>query len=127
MAPGRARTAPDARDPEMRGRTYGIPFERVWQAALRLVGGGLRGWTLLASDDHSGVVEAQARRMGGAKYDLIIQVRLDENGQTRVDGQATAHRRGTDFGTASRLLRRFFRNLDRMLARPERQRYAPRS
>ena len=124
---GRARTAPNASNPHMRGRTYAIPFERVWQAALRLVGGGLRRWTLLSCDDHNGVIEAQARRIGGAMYDVMIQVHLDENAQTRVDGQATARRRGTDFGTAARLLRHFFRTLDKTLAQRERLRYARRS
>jgi hypothetical protein len=124
---GRAQTAPDAADSRLRGRTYAIPFEGVWQASLRLAGGGLHGWTLLSSDDHNGVIETQARRLGGALYDVMIQVRLDENAQTRVDGQATAHRPNTDFGTAARMLRRFFRVLDRTLARPSRRRYAPRS
>jgi hypothetical protein len=128
IASGRAQTAPDAADPRLRGVTYAIPFEDVWQVALRLTGGGLHGWTLLSSDDHNGVIEAQARRIGGAHYDIMIQVRLDENAQTRVDGQSTARKPSTDFGTSARLLRRFFRVLDRTLARPPRRRStAPRS
>jgi hypothetical protein len=127
ITPGRAQTAPDAADPRLRGRTYAIPFEVVWQASLRVTGGGLRGCTLLSSDDHNGVIEAQWRRLGGAMYDIMIQVRLDENAQTRVDGMCTARRPGTDFGTSARLLRRFFGMLDRFLERQSRRRYAPRS
>lgn len=121
MITGRAKTSPNASSPGLRGRTYPIPFEDVWQASLRLTGGGLRGWTRLSMDDENGIIEAQARRIGGAMYDVFIQVRLDENAQTRVDGQATAHRPATDFGTARRLLRVFFRTLDKLLARPSRR------
>jgi hypothetical protein len=124
---GRAQTAPNARDAGLRGGTYAIPFEVVWQASLRLTAGGMRGWTLLSSDDYNGVIEAQARRLGGAIYDIMIQVRLDENAQTRVDGKATARRPGTDFGSSARLLRRFFRQLDRILGRQSRRRHAPHS
>jgi hypothetical protein len=125
---GRAKTVPNARDPYLRGLTCGIPFEDVWQAALRLTRGSLHGWTLLSSDDHNGIIEAQARRrLGGALYDVFIHVRLDENAQTRVDAQATAQQPRTDFGSAKRLLRSFFRALDRTLSRPLRRRYMRRS
>jgi hypothetical protein len=43
---GFAATAPDSTDRRLRGRTYAVPFEHVWQAARSLAGGGLRGWTL---------------------------------------------------------------------------------
>jgi hypothetical protein len=123
---GRAQTSPRAWDPRLRGLTCAIPFEDVWQAALRLAGGDLRGWKLVSSDDANGVIEAKARRIGGALYDIFIFVRLDENAQTRVDAQATAQRASTDFGSARRLLRRFFRALDKVLARPVRRRRSAR-
>jgi hypothetical protein len=134
---GKAQTSPKASDPRLRGLTCAIPFEDVWQAALRLTGGGLKGWSLLSSDDSNGIIEAEALRIGSrlsqklvrdaGVYDIFIHVRLDENAQTRVDAQATARKPSTDFGTAARLLRRFFRSLDRILTRPLRRRYTRRT
>lgn len=121
-----AQTSPDATDRRLRGRTYAIPFEEVWQASLRLTGGGVRGWTRVAADDDAGLIEAQARRITGAWYDIVIEIRLDEDAQTRVDGRVAARRPGTDFGTSARLLRRFFGALDRALARRPRPGYASR-
>lgn len=124
---GRAATAPDGADPELRGRTYTIPFEDVWQASLGLTGGGLRGWSTGATDDQEGVIHASSRSLLGAEHEIVIRISLDENGQTRVDATAEAQRPERDFGAASRRLRRFFRALDKTLpgapsSRPETRR-----
>jgi hypothetical protein len=56
-------------DPRLRGRTYTIRFEDVWQAAMRVCGGGLLGWSIGRADDQRGVIEALAKTPGGAVSD----------------------------------------------------------
>ena len=51
----RAATMADADDPRLRGRTYAIPFDVVWNAVLG-VARERRGWTVLHTDDLEGVV-----------------------------------------------------------------------
>lgn len=124
MTTGRRRgyveTAPDAPDRRLRGRIYGVPFEEVWQAALKLTGGGLFRWTRHEADDTEGVILASAKSLAGAIHDVMIRITLDENGQTRVDASAQARRPLSDMGRSKRRLRRFFRALDRSIARNRR-------
>lgn len=124
MKPDRRRgyveTAPHAPDPRLRGRTYAVPFEDVWQAAMELTGGKLFRWTRHDADDTDGIIHASSKSLTGAIHDITVRVTLDENGQTRVDASAQAHRRLADFGASKRRLRRFFRKLDRTLARARR-------
>ena len=42
LTQNRAETSPTAEDRRLRGRTYAIPFETVWSAALALAGPGPR-------------------------------------------------------------------------------------
>lgn len=114
-------TSPSAKDRRLRGRTYAIPFEDVWQAALRLASGGLFRWTCHDADDHEGVILASAKSLTGAIHDVMVRVSLDENGQTRVDASAQPRRPITNFGGSKRRLRRFFRRLDRALLRKPRR------
>ena len=68
MSPGRrlrgalgdsvAQTDPTAPDPELRGRTYAVPFEDVWAAAIALANGGLRGCSLKRANDRDGIIIA---------------------------------------------------------------------
>jgi hypothetical protein len=116
IRPGHAGTAPDAADAGLRGRTYAVPFEHVWQAALRLAGARLRGWSVRSADDHDGVIEVVTRGLAGALHDVTIRITLDEDAQTRVDASAVAHEPRTDFGRARRRLLRFFKALDRAVA-----------
>ncbi|HEX6134388.1 MAG TPA: DUF1499 domain-containing protein [Longimicrobiales bacterium] len=118
---GFVETSPDASDRRLRGRTYAIPFDTVWQAALRLTSGGMFRWTCHEADDQDGVIIASTRSLAGAVHDVMVRVGLDENGQTRVDASAQARKPLSDFGRSKRRLRRFFRRLDRALAgRPAR-------
>jgi hypothetical protein len=114
--PGFAQTAADSEDPALRGLTCAVPFDAVWQAALRLASGGLRGWTVVHADDCAGVILAVARGMTGATHDVAIDIVLDEDGQTRVDARVAA-RTAPDVGRSRRRLRRFFRALVRTLDR----------
>ena len=114
-----AATAPDHWDPRLRGRTYAIPFEQVWQAALALAKGGLRGFVLVDSDDYEGIINAEARTLV-LRYtdDVRIRVYLDENAQTRVDVESRSRKGGADFGANARRTGRFLRALDRKLLHP---------
>lgn len=77
------------------GRTYAIPFDTVWRAAVAIVDGGARGWRIVDSDDQAGVIHA--RRTGiflRRVREVHVRIGLDENGQTRVhvDGDRRAGR-----------------------------------
>ena len=117
--PWEARTGARAANPDLAGRTYAIPFVRVWDSAVQLADGGLQGWQIMRWDDREGVVEAEAKGSWPARLVRVkIRVALDVNAQTRVDAVARAPLRG--FGAGSRRIKSFFRALDRDLAvRPE--------
>lgn len=111
-----ARTSPDSADPALAGRTYTIPFDSVWEAALGLVRGGLRGWALVSADDQLGVIRADARSMLlPLEANILVSVTLDPNGQTRVDMSAVGSHRGGDLRVNYRRVKLFFRSLDLLL------------
>lgn len=113
-----AATAPDHRDAGLQGRTYAVPFEDVWQASLALAGGGLRGWSLISSNDQDGVIVSEARTLLLRFVDDVrIHVSLDADAQTRVDARSVSRRGVTDLGANKRRLKRFFRRLDREVQR----------
>lgn len=103
-------------DPSLRGRTYAIPFEEVWQAALGVAGGGLSRWSLIRSDDVTGHILAE---IGPALLqpaaDVLVKVKLDEDAQTRVDMSTSSRTERWDLGASHRRVRGFFRALDRFL------------
>lgn len=103
-------------DVGLRGRTYAIPFEEVWQAALGVAGGGLSRWSLIRSDDVTGHILAE---IGPALLrpaaDVLIKVKLDEDAQTRVDMSTSSRTERWDLGASHRRVRAFFRALDRFL------------
>lgn len=111
---GFAETAADSPDPRLRGRTYAVPFEDVWQAARRVAGSGR--WSTGVADDQEGVISAYAGSRFGAGHDVLIRIHLDMDAQTRVDANAIARKPATDFGRSARQLGRLFRALDRALA-----------
>ena len=106
------RTERDLEHPDLRGRTFAIPFDRVWSSALDVVE-GLRGWTLTGSDDQVGWVTAQVESWPLRRTAVItITIGLDENGQTRVDVASTPESGTGGVGVARRRTRRFFQKLD---------------
>lgn len=113
-------TDPLAGDPRLRGRSYAIPFDRVWTAALALAGGGLPRWRVLTADDQAGSIEAEATtRVFRIVDDVRIRVGLDENGQTRVDLGWSSRNGRAGLGRGHRIAGRFTAALDRALeARP---------
>jgi len=111
-------TAPDDPDPRLRGRTYAIPFDQVWEAALALAKGGLRGWKLEKADDYDGVIHATATTLVmRAIDDVAISISLDANGQTRVDMSSRSRKGVGDLGTNARRVAHFCRALDKSLQR----------
>jgi len=115
LTENRAGTDPTSEDGRLTGRTYAIPFEDVWQAATRLAGGGLKGWSLWVADDREGFIEASANFLVGPAADVRVEIGLDHNAQTRVDlTSATRTERG-DMGRSRRIIGLFLGRLDKML------------
>jgi hypothetical protein len=111
-----AHTSPEAGDPRLRGRTYAVPFEQVWQAALRLADGGLGGWVLVSADDQAGVINAEAANALLRRTDDVeVRILLDADAQTRVDARSVSRVEKADLGANARRLVRFFDGLDRAL------------
>ena len=110
-------TAPGAEDERLRGRTYAIPFEDVWQASLQLVSGGLKRWELLEYDDREGIIRGIAHgRLKRFTSAVTIRISLDVDAQTRVDALSASRVGRMDLGVNTRRLHRFFRALDRAMA-----------
>jgi hypothetical protein len=114
--PGAA-TAPDHRDSQLRGRRYGIPFEIVWKAVVRLADGGLSRWELVEADDQEGLIRARCRTRLLRLVDHVeVRVGLDPEAQTTVHLVSRSGMGKADLGRNRRRIRRFLRALDRALA-----------
>lgn len=112
-----AETHPEHEDPALRGRTYGIPFDTVWRAALRIAA-SRRRWAVTRRDDLEGRIEIEATTLVFSFVDDVeVRIVLDENAQTRVDAGSSSRKGKVDLGTNARRLRRFFEDLDREVAR----------
>jgi uncharacterized protein (DUF1499 family) len=113
-----AQTSHDDVDPRLRGRTYAVPFEQVWQASLALAGGGLRRWHVVESDDYEGIIKAESKTFL-LRYvdDVSVTIQLDQDAQTRVDMESRSRKGSADFGTNARRIGKFFRALDQRLKR----------
>lgn len=109
-----AGTDPAAKHRDLRGRTYAIPFETVWSAALALASGGLPRWRVARADDQEGIIEAESTTLVFRFVDDVrVEIGLDENAQTRVDVHSASRVGRGDLGRNARTIRRFARALDR--------------
>lgn len=121
-ARARAETDPHSANPRLRGRTYAIPFERVWSSALAVIQGDLARWRLLSHDDQKGVILAEARTAVLRRdVDIHIRIGLDDNGQTRADVRTALRSAHGDLGSTTRLIAAFFRHLDGRLGASQAQ------
>ncbi len=116
-----AATDPASPDTRLLGRTYTIPFDTVWSAAMRLAGKELPRWTLESSDDIEGLIEARSKTLLFGHEDVVrIEIGLDQNAQTRVDMSSVSRSQRPDLGRNRRAIGRFLARLDQGLgARPE--------
>jgi hypothetical protein len=118
LAGDAAFTTPGANDARLVGRTYAIPFDLVWQAALGLISGGLHGWQLVSADDQTGIMLGRVpSRISRLEGEITVRILLDPNAQTRVDALATTAPGKPDLGVNARRIGRFFHSLDAALAR----------
>ena len=112
----RAGTGPAHEDPRFRGRVYGIPFEKVWNEALRMAGGGIRGWSIHRASDQDGRIEAEAVRLITRSVDDVeVRITLDSDGQTRVDVTSRSRSQRPDLGANRRRILHFLREMDSRL------------
>jgi hypothetical protein len=116
----RADTDPSSPDERLTGRTYAIPFEHVWNAAVGVAREGVRGWAVSSADDLAGVIIAStSTRLFGIRDDVRVKIGLDENGQTRVDLSSKSRTERASLGRHRRAIARFLVRLDQRLeARP---------
>jgi hypothetical protein len=107
-----------AEDARLRARVQAIPFEDVWQGALRVVRERLRGWTLDSADDQEGRIVAHVHGWFKQLNGIVeIVITLDDDAQTRIEAQAVTPDTKRDWGVNARRLRAFTRALDREAAR----------
>jgi uncharacterized protein (DUF1499 family) len=110
-----AQTSEKAEDPRLSGRTYMIPFAKVWDEIIDMIE-SKRRWTLLRADEGSGLIHAEATtlvlRVAG---DVRFKLKLDQNALTRVDMWSASRVGKGDLGTNTRRIGRFYRELDRRL------------
>ena len=112
----RAHTDPASGDRRLRGRTYAIPFDRVWTESVHVARERMRGWTVTTEDDQLGVLEAESATLVLRFVDDVhISVGLDDDGQTRVDVTSASREGRGDFGRNPRTVARFLHKLDRGL------------
>ncbi len=113
MSDNRAETRPDSPDSRLRGRTYAIPFDQVWNAALLVAEEDVKRWEVVSWDDRSGtiVIEAQTRLLRWID-DVRVHVSLDSDAQTRVDVTSISRKGYFDLGQNARRIGRFCKLLD---------------
>ncbi|MDP9348950.1 MAG: DUF1499 domain-containing protein [Gemmatimonadota bacterium] len=115
LTSNRAFTDPAAEDPHLRGRTYPIPFARVWEAVLE-VARTRRGWSVVETHPARGELQAEARTLlWRFTDDVWVRVSLDASGLTRVDVTSTSRTGRADLGVNARRIARFLHALDRQL------------
>ncbi len=110
-----AQTAENTPDPRLRGRTYSVPFARVWDESLKVIESSPR-WKLIDADEGRGVIRAEATTLVLRFVDDVrLRIKLDQNALTRVDMRSSSRVGRGDLGANARRIRRFFRELDRRL------------
>ena len=116
LTQNRAQTDPTSQNRRLRGRTYAIPFDKVWTQSVHVAHERMRGWTVTVEDDELGVLEAESATLVWRFVDDVhISVGLDKDGQTRVDVTSASRVGRGDLGRNPRTIARFLSQLDRAL------------
>lgn len=110
-----AQTSEKAEDPRLSGRTYMVPFAKVWDEIIKMIE-SKRRWTLLRADEGSGLIHAEAKKPVLRWVDDVrFKLKLDKNALTRVDMWSASRVGKGDLGINARRIGRFYRELDRRL------------
>jgi uncharacterized protein (DUF1499 family) len=101
--------------PDVIPRTYAMPRERVYDAALHAVD-RLPRWSLVTNSPESGEIAAEARtRVLRFVDDVRVRIESADTGTIVKARSASRVGRG-DFGQNARNIRAFFEELDRQMA-----------
>lgn len=113
---GGERELVDTRDPSgPAGRTYTVPFARVWDAVDAEIR-AQRRWELVHADEERGLFTVVCRSFLGRRVDdLSVWVRLDDYGLTRLDVRAGARESGRGTGANRRRVNDLLRAVDEAL------------
>jgi uncharacterized protein (DUF1499 family) len=110
-----AQTRENTTDPRLRGRTYMVPFAKVWDEIIDMIENHPR-WRLLRADEGSGLIHAEAKTLVFRFVDDVrFKLKLDHNALTRVDMWSASRKGKGDLGTNKRRIAKFYRQLDRRL------------
>lgn len=110
-----AQTSEGAEDPRLRGRTYMVPFARVWDEIIQMIRERSR-WALTRANEDKGLITAEATTpVFRFVDDVRFKVKLDSNALTRVDMWSQSRVGNADLGVNTRRIAKFFRDLDRRL------------
>jgi uncharacterized protein (DUF1499 family) len=100
--------------PDVLPRTYAIPRDRVWDAALHAVD-RLPRWSLVSSRPESGEIVAEARTVV-LRFVDDVRIHIESTDAGTIVKAKSASRVGRgDFGQNARNLRTFFKELDRQM------------
>lgn len=111
-------------DPALRPRVYSLPYDTVWDAAVKTAT-SVKGWAVTSTDWHGGVIAlSMGFNMWTTGTKMTIHVQKIDTARTQVDMQsALSGFNGilmADYGQNRRNVVRFFEELDRTLATDER-------
>ncbi len=107
-------------DPALRPHVYPLPYDAVWDAAVKAAT-GIKGWSITSTDWNGGVIAlSMGFNMWTTGTKMTVHVQKIDAARTQVDMQSSlAGFNGimmSDYGQNRRNIMRFFEELDRTLA-----------
>ena len=115
-----ATTNLNASDPQLRPHTYPHAYDTVWSAAVRAAT-SVKTWTGTSTDKDSGFIAVKKGfNMWTTGTAMAIHVHAINEAETQVDMQSALSKFSgilqLDWGQNKRNIRRFFEELDRIMA-----------
>ncbi len=99
--------------PIVRQRTYAIPFDDVWNAAVALVDGGMPRWSLEDSSDQAGFITGTSTTFAlHHEDDIYVEIGLDTDAQTTVSLRILSRKKNRELSRNRRAITRFLKRLD---------------